>query len=208
MRYAVTIFFALVAITAATTAHAGGDSVMPEDGMGTTQFDDLGPPGFTFRAGRVVPKSMTPEITEALVREIQRGARFCAQLPRVEYALDCLSDRMTFTARLVPRIRGYAELRLALSDASKEIRLLARQNRSNVLPAGSAPLKSGRTRVLVPFDIAKRQLVEERTAEIVSATSSRMWRAAALTTEARGHYEALATALGSYLVLPAFLPST
>lgn len=181
-------------------ASAGGESVMPLGGTETIGFDDLGPSGLVFPTARKLPNTPSPDITGALVREVERGARFCAQLPQVEYSLDCLSDRMAFTARLVPRIPAYADLRKALSDGAKATRQLARQNRSNTLPTGSATLTSGRTRPLVPFDVAKRPHIEAQTAEIISTASSRMWNVAAKSAEFRPHYEAFAAAMDHYRI--------
>lgn len=179
------------------------------DGMGFSDFgpssltDLVGPGEFLFSTGKRLPDAPTAEITEALVREVERGARYCSQLPRVEYSLDCLSDRMAFTARLVPRIRAYSELRAALTTAAKQTRQLVRKNRSRELPTGSVVLGDLRTRSLVPFDPAKRDVVLARAAEIVLAARSRMWQAAAQSAEVRQHYEAFAAAIETYIIFDA-----
>ncbi|MFK7755102.1 MAG: hypothetical protein AB8B51_21460 [Sedimentitalea sp.] len=174
---------------------------MPETSSDASDFDDLGPSKIIFGSRPALPNAPTAQITSALVSEIERGARFCAQLPRVEYSLDCLSDRMAFTARLVPRIKGYRALKSALNDAARETRALARQNRSANLPTGSAKLASGRTRPLVPFDAAKRDFIEIRVDDIISAARSRMWQVAANVRETRDHYEAFAGAMSAYSIL-------
>lgn len=186
-------------------ALAGGESVMPDSGPDSSEFGDLGPAALLFPKTRARATAPTAEITAALVREVERGARYCALLPRIEYSLDCLSDRMAFTVKLIPRIRQYAELRTALSVASRETRQLVRQNRSRDLPTGSVALGQGgtRTRALVPFDPAKRDLVLARTEEIVQTARSRMWRVAAQSAEVRVHYEAFATAIGTYYIFKA-----
>lgn len=187
-------------LTASGPAAAGGDSVMPPDEQEASLYEELERARLDFAPVRKRPEAPTVEITQALVREIQRGAQFCSQLPRTEYSLDCLSDRMAFTARLVPRIRDYAALKSVLDDAATQIRQLARQNRSRNLPTGSVRLTSGRTRPLVPFDTAKREVISVRAADIVSDASSRMFSVAARFTAIRSDYEAFATAIQSYLI--------
>lgn len=181
-------------------ARPGGEDVMTSTGMEAVDYEDLDGVGFSFANAVQLPEFPTDKITQALVGEIERGARFCAQLPRIEYSLDCLSDRMAFTARLVPRIRGYSELRSALIESAREIRQLARRNRSADLPTGSAKLEEGRTRPLIPFDSSKRSFIENATEEIVARASSKMWRVAGQSRETRSHYEAFASAVDEYYI--------
>lgn len=202
------LVLAMIMMLPFARADAGGESVMLDGNATTVEFGDLGPGTLSFTQAERTPDAPTAEITDALVREVERGAQYCSQMPRIEYSLDCLSDRMAFTARLVPRIREYAELRATLTIAAQETRKLVRQNRSRNLPTGSVRLGDTRTRALVPIDPEKRELVVARTEEIVRAARNRMWQVAAQSVEVRGHYEAFAEAIGAYdLLLVAALPA-
>ena len=78
------------------------------------------------------------EPTEEVVVDFNEAIAFCGAIGTDEYVIDCLSERLDVIAARLPETGDFAEMRLALADASAQLGALAANNQSEVLPSGIA----------------------------------------------------------------------
>ena len=84
-----------------------------------------------------VPYSAT-EPTDAVVGDFNEAISFCGAIGSNEYVIDCLSERLEVIASQLPDTGEFAEMRMAIADASAQLGALAANNQSDVLPSGIA----------------------------------------------------------------------
>ncbi len=148
---------------------------------------------------------VSDEVTQAIARQLQEAQDFCRRVPANEYTVDCLGDALEEIARNMPTTGDYAEAQVAIAQAARRLRALARENASPDLPTGfirstgadatrsNSPLVPVRTDTLAQTNAAAFAIIEE--AETI------LLRSAANSAVRRIHYEQIAQAVGSNKVL-------
>ncbi len=148
---------------------------------------------------------VSDEVTETIARQLQAAQDFCRRVPSDEYTVDCLGDALENIARNMPKTGDYAEAQVAVAQAARKLRALARENTSPDLPTGfirstgadatrsNSPLVPVRTDTLAQTNAAAFAIIEE--AETI------LLRSAANSAVRKVHYEQIAQAVGSSKVL-------
>lgn len=143
--------------------------------------------------------------TRIIVAELDAARNFCQQMPSEEYTIDCLGDALQQVAEDLPTSGDYGEARGIIADAASQLRTVARQNASTVLPTGRVAPPSnpdaGSATPLVPVARERLPAANAQALAILEEAETLLLRSAANSAARRVHYERISTAVGSNKVL-------
>ncbi len=146
-----------------------------------------------------------PQTTAQVVAAINNVRNFCGRLAAQEYVIDCLSAQLADVAARMPESGDYADARMVLDQAARELRAVTMRYRSTTMPRGTArssgtdgqasarPLTAVRGEDL---DAAKQQATR-----IIEEAATQLLRSSQAGEERRVHFEQIAEAVDSNKVL-------
>lgn len=178
-----------------------------QDGVG--DFDpNYGPSGPSYAPPEAegVPLAVAnPEGTSFVTGLIADAYAICSNLPQKEYTVDCLGERLEVLARSLPNRGDYAEAKKVIADTSKQLRSLARKNRSRTKPrARLVNTVRGKKVTTSPVIPVRTEAVEQtirQAAVIMKEAETKLLRSSANSDRRKVHYAQMAQAIGSNKVL-------
>ena len=183
-------------------ARAGHDGVGNFDGG----FGAPGGFGSPQQEGTAVSLQAANDRGTAYVTSVINDAyAICANLPQKEYTVDCLGERLEALAQSMPNTGDYVEAKAVIADTSRQLRTLARQNRSTTKPV--ARLRNtvrGKTLTTSPVVPVATEAVEStirQAAVIMQEAETRLLRSTASSDRRKVHYAQMAQAIGSNKIL-------
>ena len=146
-----------------------------------------------------------PKATDYVTSLISDAYAICSNLPQKEYTVDCLGERLEVLAKSMPNRGEYVEAKKIIVDASKQLRTLARKNRSKTKPrARLVNTVRGRKVTTTPVIPVRTEAVEatiKQAAVIMKEAETKLLRSSANSDRRKVHYAQMAQAIGSTKVL-------
>ena len=139
--------------------------------------------------------------TKQIVVELDAARNFCRRMPSPEYTIDCLGDALQSVANDIPADGAYSEARSVVSNAARQLRALAQENASSVLPTGRLRSSSDPSlRSLTPLTPVAREKLDQsraRATAILEEAETLLLRSAANSAARKVHYQRISAAVGS-----------
>ncbi len=143
--------------------------------------------------------------TSVYVDELKAAISFCQAMPRREYLVDCLAERLAAVAEKMPAYGEMAEMRAALITASRKLAAVTTKYRSTTLPparmsmAGANPVTTSRPLRAVAPENLDAALAAAST--IMAETETVLLRSAAGSQNRALDFQTVAAVIGSTKVL-------
>lgn len=158
----------------------------------------------SYGSKRKASRTPTPAATEAIVDAMQAATRYCEWVKPREYVIDCLSERLDDVKRDIAGNSGYEDVRDVLGDTSRQLRDIARQNRSRTLPRTrfrqEGPNATQTNRALVAVDSARLDRAAAQALSVIRQAETRLLRSSGGSADAT-QFQRIAGAMGSNKVL-------
>lgn len=138
----------------------------------------------------------------AVTRALDAATKFCRNLASDEYTIDCLAYEYFEIQRGLPDVGEMAKVKKVLADTSKQLRELARSNKSTTKP----PIRVSKggekfDRALIPVATPKLPQLSREAARIVNNGATLIIRASGDSNRKRAQYQQIAKSMQTGAIL-------